>query len=96
MMQKTLKKTKTESKDNIRKSYIVTESGLVESGENIDKDRRPSLTNNKTLLSFIGVEDAKRKLKSLAERRRSMALENQEEKKSKVKFTKPLNDKLIP
>ena len=80
MMQKTLKKTKTESKENIRKSYIVTETGLVESGENIDKERRPSLTNNKTLLAFVSVEDAKRKLKSLAERRRSMAVDNQDVK----------------
>ena len=56
-MQKTLKKTKNDKKDEGRKSYIVTESGLVENSENIDKEtRRTSLTNTKTLLSFVAVE----------------------------------------
>ena len=74
MMQKTLKKTnkKDENKEK-RKSYIVTEAGLVESEQNIDtNDGRRSSQNHTSLLSFIGVEGAKRKLKDLAVRRKSM------------------------
>ena len=71
MMQKTLKKTnkKDENKEK-RKSYIVTEAGLVESQQNLD-ERRNSQQNHTSLLSFIGVEGAKKKLKDLAVRRRS-------------------------
>ena len=73
-MQKTLKKTnkKDENKEK-RKSYIVTEAGLVESEQNIDTNEgRRNSQNHTSLLSFIGVEGAKKKLKDLAIRRKSM------------------------
>ena len=81
MMQKTLRKSKNENQDK-RKSYIVTETGLVESSDNIDKDDRRGST--KTLLSAYHVQEAKNKLKSLAERRKSMAAgsDDQDSKKN--------------
>ena len=88
MMLKTLKKSqkKDDPGKDKTKSYIVTETGLVEdTGER--GDRRNSVRNTKTLLSFIGVEDAKKKLKNLAEKRRATLAAEE---------LKPVFDKLKP
>ena len=91
-MSKTTKKTKKDDSKEKMKSYVVTETGLVEDTVEVRPERRNSA---KTLLSFIGVEDAKKKLKSLAERRRStMSTEDPEGKKGLEKLKVELKNVL--